>query len=330
MFAFTVRRLLSAIPILLVSTFAVFLLIASSVDPLSAMKSRNPPIPKSTIATEAHRLFLDRPLVDRYWHWLSGLVLHGNFGLSTQPGLNINQALGPRFFVTLRLVIAAVLLSMILAVLVGVLSAVRQYSRMDYAATLVGFLFLSLPVFWFAILLKNWAVKFNDAVGAHPFQTLFSQSARSVGAHQSFVAHMGDLASHLILPTVVLSTATYAAWARFQRASMLDVLNSDYMRLARAKGLSKTRVMVKHGLRTALIPLTTQMALDVAALLVGVVITERIFQWQGLGTFFLDAVNTGDANALMGFLIITSMLIIIFNLIADLLYAVLDPRIRLA
>jgi peptide/nickel transport system permease protein len=330
MLAFTIRRLLSAIPILLVSTFAVFLLIASSVDPLSAMKSRNPPIPRAEIAAQAHKLFLDRSGPERYWHWLWGLIAHGDFGISVQPGLDINAALAPRFFVTLRLILAAILVSMILAVVVGVVTAVRQYSRLDYTATLAGFLFLSLPTFWFAILLKNWAVKFNDAVGAHPFQTLFDQSTRLQGEKQSFFQHWSDVASHLVLPTIVLSLTIYASWARFQRASMLDVLNSDYMRLARAKGLSRSRVMVKHGLRTALIPLTTQMALDIAGLLGGVIITERIFQWNGMGTFFLDAINAGDANALMGFLIITSMLIIVFNLIADLLYAVLDPRIRLA
>jgi len=330
MIAFTIRRLLSAIPILLVSTFAVFLLIASSVDPLSAMKSRNPPIPRAEIAAQAHKLYLDRTPVVRYFHWLNGLVFHGDFGISVQPGVDINSSLGPRFFVTLRLVIAAILLAMVLAVLVGVISAVRQYSRLDYTATLAGFLFLSLPTFWFAILLKNWALKFNDLVGAHPLQTVFDQSARLQGEKQSFLEHWGDIGSHLILPTIVLSLTVYASWARFQRASMLDVLNSDYMRLARAKGLSRTRVMVKHGLRTALIPLTTQMALDIAGLLGGVLITERIYQWNGLGTFFLDAINAGDANALMGFLIITSLLIIVFNLIADLLYAVLDPRIRLA
>jgi peptide/nickel transport system permease protein len=330
MFAFTIRRLLAAIPILLVSTFAVFVLIATSVDPLSQMKSRNPRPPDAEVAAEAHRLFLDHSPVVRYGHWLKGLVFHGDFGISVQPGLHIGAELGPRFFVTLRLILAAIIVSAILAVLVGVLSAVRQYSRMDYTATLVGFLFLSLPVFWFAILLKGGAVKFNTMVGGTPLQTIFDQSARTEGQKQSFFAHWGDVGSHLVLPSLVLSLTIYASWARFQRASMLDVLNSDYMRLARAKGLSRTRVMVRHGLRTALIPLTTQMALDVATLFGGVVITERIFQWNGMGTFFLDAVTSGDANALMGYLIITTMLIVVFNLIADLLYAVLDPRIRLA
>src|SRR5512139_1624436 len=139
MIAFTIRRLLSAIPILLVSTFAVFLLIASSVDPLSAMKTRNPPIPRAEIAAQAHRLYLDRTPIVRYFHWLKGLVFHGDFGISVQPGVDINASLGPRFFVTLRLVLAAILLAAVLAIIVGVVSAVRQYSRLDYTATLAGF-----------------------------------------------------------------------------------------------------------------------------------------------------------------------------------------------
>jgi peptide/nickel transport system permease protein len=282
------------------------------------------------IAEQSHSLYLDRPLVVRYFHWLQGLLFHGDFGNSVQPGVNINHELFPRFAVTLRLVIAAILVSAVLAVIVGVLSAAKQYSKLDYSATLVGFLFLSLPVFWFAILLKHWAISVNQAIGFHLFNTIGDTSAQYAGTHPPFWTHIGDLATHLILPTIVLSLTLYAGWARFQRASMLDVLNSDYMRLARAKGLSRSRVLVKHGLRTALIPLSTQMALDIAFLLGGVIITERIFQWNGMGTFFLDAVTTGDANALMGFLIITSTLIILFNLLADLLYAVLDPRIRLA
>jgi peptide/nickel transport system permease protein len=132
----------------------------------------------------------------------------------------------------------------------------------------------------------------------------------------------------MVLPTIVLGLVSYAAWSRFQRASMLEVLNSDYVRLARAKGLRPRQVLVRHALRTALIPLTTVTALDIAALLGGAVVTERVFQWHGLGEFFLDSVGDKDAYAMMGWLLVSAIIVILFNLVADLLYGVLDPRIR--
>ncbi len=322
MIAFTIRRLLVSIPILILSTFLVFMLVAWGADPLSALKTKNPPVPPSTIAAEEHRLGLDQGLLAQYWHWIKNLVLHGSFGPSVIPGYDINAEVGRRIGVTFRLVVGAILIALILAVIVGVITAVKQYSLMDYSATLVGFLFLSLPVFWFAILLKVWAIKLNDATGGHFIKTLGPPGGDFGGPL--------DAIGYLILPTITLALTSYATWARFQRASMLDVLNSDYMRLARAKGLSRRRVMVRHGLRTALIPLTTQVTLDVAAILGGTIITEKIFQWQGMGTLFYDGITTQDTNAVLAWLLISATLVIVFNLIADLLYAVLDPRIRLA
>ena len=132
----------------------------------------------------------------------------------------------------------------------------------------------------------------------------------------------------MVLPTISLALISYAAWSRFQRASMLEVLNSDYVRLARAKGLSRRRVMVKHALRTALIPLTTVTALDLAAIIGGAVVTETVFEWRGMGDLLLNSIRTDDVYAVMAWLLVTAIVVILFNLIADLLYAVLDPRIR--
>jgi peptide/nickel transport system permease protein len=316
--------------VLFFSTLLVFLLVASSVDPTSPLKARNPPVPPSTIAAEAHRLGLDHPLLQRYWDWLTGLVLHGNWGTAVEPGYNIGQRLESSFFVTFRLVILAILVALILGVAVGMLTAVRQYSKVDYAATAIGFLFLSLPTFVFAILLKSWAIQFNQAVrpnGPPLIATLFESSPNPPSG---FLGKIGDTAGHLLLPTIVLSMISYAAWSRYQRASMLEVLNSDYIRLARAKGLSRTRVLFRHALRNALIPLSTQVALDTAGLLGGAVITETIFQWNGMGQMFIQAIHNYDLYPLLAWLVVAAALVIVFNLLADLLYAVLDPRIRLA
>jgi peptide/nickel transport system permease protein len=322
MIAFTIRRLLVSIPILLLSTFIVFMLVAWGADPLAALKTKNPPPPPSVIANEEARLGLNHGLLYQYWHWLTDLVVHGSFGPSILPGYDINAEVSRRFYVTLRLVVSAILIALILAVIVGVVTAVKQYSIMDYSATLVGFVFLSLPVFWFAILLKVWAIRLNSTTGGNFIKTLGPPGGDFGGPVNAI--------GYLILPTITLALTSYATWARFQRASMLDVLNSDYMRLARAKGLSRRKVMVRHGLRTALIPLTTQVTLDVAAILGGTIITEKIFQWQGMGTLFYDGITTQDTNAVLAWLVISATLVIVFNLIADILYAVLDPRIRLA
>ncbi len=303
---------------------------SDAVDPLEPLRARNPPIPQKTILAEAHRLGLDHPLLQRYWDWMTGLVLHGNWGVSVSPGYDIGQRLGSAFFVTFRLVILSILLSLILAITVGVLTAVRQYSKVDYAATAVGFLFLSLPTFVFAILLKSWAIQFNQAVrpnGPPLIATLFESSPNPPS---DFFGRIGDTVGHLVLPTIVLSLISYASWSRFQRSSMLEVLNSDYVRLARAKGLSRTRVLFRHALRNALIPLSTQVALDTAGLLGGAVITETIFEWHGMGYMFIQAIDNYDLYPLLAWLVVASSLVIVFNLLADLLYAVLDPRIRLA
>ena len=324
MLAFALRRLFVSIPILIVSTFVVFLMASLSANPLSYLTSRNPPPPPQTIAVERHRLHLDQPLLERYRNWLVGLF-RGDFGPSIEATTDIRTEVFSRFGVTLRLIFLAMVIALILAVIVGVLSAVRQYSKFDYTATFFGFLFLSMPAFWFAILLKQAGISINDAAGDRIFYTIGSSS---IYVNGGFGAHLGDVVGHMILPTISLALTTYAAWSRFQRGSMLEVLGSDYVRLARAKGLPRWTVTRRHALRNALIPLTTITALDVASILGGAVVTETVFQWQGAGIFLLDAIRKSDVYELEAWLLIAATFVIVLNLIADLLYGVLDPRIR--
>jgi peptide/nickel transport system permease protein len=207
-----------------------------------------------------------------------------------------------------------------------VLSAVKQYSVLDYTTTFFGFLFLSMPVFWFAVLLKSWGIWYNQNVSANTFYTIGDKSV--VLANDTTWGHITDVAGHMILPTIVLGLAGYAGWTRFTRASMLEVLNSDHVRLARAKGLRSRKVLIRHALRNALIPLTTVTALDIAALLGGAILTETVFQWQGMGSLFIQSLRDKDAHLMMGWLLVSATIVIVFNLIADLLYGILDPRIR--
>ncbi len=325
MFAYIARRLLHTIPVVVIGSFATFLMVSAAGDPLGDLKAKQPPVSAAILAAETHRLRLDEPLLTRYWHWLSGIA-RGDWGPSVNR-IDIGHEIWQRLFVSVRLVVLAMFLAVFLALVIGVLSAVKRYSVVDYAFTFLGFLLLSMPAFWLAILLKQQAINANGVVGVSLFYTVGDSS---IPPPSGFVNGLRDVLGHLVLPTIVLAMTAFAPWSRYVRSSIIEVLQSDYVRLARAKGLSRRTVLVRHALRTALIPLTTVVGLDLAVLFSGAVITETVFQWRGMGSFLLTAVRDRDVYAVMAWLLVVSLIVILFNLIADLLYAVLDPRIRLA
>jgi peptide/nickel transport system permease protein len=323
MLAYTIRRLLVSVPLIIASSILVFLLVSYSGDPLASIKA-NPRTPKSVIELRERQLNLDKPLPQRYFIW-AGNFVKGDFG-KTINGRPVRPLLFQRMQITLRMVFLSIIVSVVLAVGSGVWSAVRQYTLPDYTFTFLGFLFLSIPVFWLAALLKEYlAIDLNHLFGKQVVYTVGAETPNLTG---NFFVRLPNILGHLFLPTVALALITYAGWSRYQRASMLDVLNSDYIRLAKAKGLPPGRVMIRHALRNALIPLTTVVAIDSAAVFGGAVITESVFSWQGLGNLLVTSAQNSDVNAMLALLIVTSMIIVAFNLIADLLYAVLDPRIR--
>jgi len=329
MLLYSVRRLLASILVLLASSALVFILTAQTVDPLAKYRTRQP-VPSEAFFDQQRKLLgLDKPILVRYWDWLTG-VLHGNFGNNIN-GVPIRPVLVERLGVTARMVVAAMILAVVLAVVVGVVTAVRKNKASDYVATIVSYVLIALPVFWFAVLLKVFvAIKFNELVGK---TILYTASEESPGISQYGTASeiFKDRFQHLVLPTIALAAITYAAWSRFQRASMLDVMSSEYMRFARAKGLPYRKVLLKHGLRNALIPTTTVVALGIGAIFGGAIITETVFNWNGMGRYLTqDGLQQSDINVVLGWLIVSSFFIVLFNLIADLLYAVLDPRIRLS
>jgi peptide/nickel transport system permease protein len=329
MLLYSIRRLLASILVLLASSALVFILVAQTIDPLAPYRTRQPPPPPEFFAQKRDELGLDKPILVRYWDWLSGL-LHGNFGN------NINgQPVGPTLFerlgVTSRMVVAAMILAVVLAVVVGVVTAVRRNKVSDYVATIISYILIALPIFWFAVLLKVFvAIKFNQLVGRTILYTA-SEESPGISVYGTTGEIFKDRLQHLVLPTIALAAITYAAWSRFQRASMLDVMSSEYMRFARAKGLPWRKVLIKHGLRNALIPTTTVVALGLGAIFGGAIITETVFNWNGMGRYLTQqGLGQNDLNVVLGWLIVSSFFIVLFNLIADLLYAVLDPRIRLS
>ncbi len=328
MFFFTIRRLLSSVVVLLASSLLVFALCVASFDPLSAYRQRQPPPPPQFFDNLNEQLGLNDPFFVRYFTWLKGVVT-GDFGVSN-AGTPVGPVLIERLGITARMVVAAMVLAVLLAIIVGVLTAVRQYKPEDYIFTFITYVLIALPTFWFAALLKEFvAIQFNDLVGQRILFTLGEQSpAIELTGTSSEI--FWDRLGHLVLPTISLAMLSFAAWSRFQRASMLDVLGSDYMRLARAKGLPYRRALVRHGLRNALVPLTTVVALGVGAIMGGAVITETVFVWHGMGEYLIMSINADDLNPVLGWMIVAAFFVIAFNLIADLLYAVLDPRIRLS
>lgn len=322
MTGFVLRRLLISIPVVVLASFLVFTLVAAGGDPLGDLR-QNPNVSQATIALRAAELNLDKPIPQRYMLWAGGAI-RGDLGVAIDKE-PVSDKLRRGFGITFRLVIVATLLAVAVAVALGVFSAVRQYSLGDYAGTFFAFVFFSMPVFWLAGILKDVGIRFNRAVGTTIFYTVGERTPNLTGG---FFDTLGNRVGHLALPTLTLALLSMAAWSRFQRAAMLDVLNADYVRTARAKGLSEVQVITKHALRNALIPLTTVVALDFATLIGGAIITERVFAWKGMGSILLEAIDRLDVNVVTGWLLMTAVVVVVFNLVADILYALLDPRIR--
>lgn len=338
MVVFTIRRLLMMIPVLIGASILAFVLVEISGDPVQEqvfqLQQSGEEVPPETVQAIEERLYYDRSTPERYWLWLTGMgdnrgdigLVQGEWGPSVEgPSHEIGEEVSSRFMVTLRLVLFATFASIGLAIITGVLSAVRQYSVLDYSLTFIGFLALAMPTFWFAAFMKEAGVQLNQLFSTGIFKTYRDSTAGFQGnPWETFV----DAMPYLIIPTFVLMLTGYAAAARYQRAAMLEVLNSDYVRLARAKGVRNGTVMRRHALRTALIPIATFGPLGVATSLGGSVVIEQIFGWRGLGVYALDSIRNVDAFALMAFLLISGILVLISILVSDLLYGVLDPRIR--
>jgi len=508
MLVFLFRRIVASILLLLVASFAVYMMMAYAGDPLGFLSEITNPTERAAIERDVtSALDLDSPPVVRYFTWL-GNVLTGDFGISARTRQSINSELATRIPITLKLVVAALVLSIVIGVTVGIVTALRQYTGFDYIVTFSTFVFFSLPVFWIAVILKDvGGIRFNDwlrdgadippwmmvaggvaagivgysvaggrtprraaigagtaiagggllfylsvsdwflrpgiglpvlvplavgiAVGAtailagvrnkqalysslttaaigcalylplqrvfdadgmdwlwtfglaiaalvsgalvglawggydkglsakvsmlvafligivmfvdrmmqswqdyssdpvirnRPIKTIGHQEARLTG---SFWIINDDTFSHLILPTMALMLISLATYTRYSRASMLEVLNMDYIRTARAKGLTERAVIVRHGLRNALIPLATIVAFDIGGMLGGAVITETVFEWNGMGRMFIDGLRDLDPNPVMAATMVVGVTAVIANLLADLMYSVLDPRIRI-
>ena len=337
MLIYTIRRLFASLVVLLVASFIVFMFASASYDPTKPLRARNPPASQDSINLLRHQTHLDQPVLVRYWNWLRHMVgfdghfpyIKFNFGLDVNQA-SVSTALGQRLEITTRMVLGAIILAALLAIILGVISGVRRGKIFDGVATLVTFILLALPTFWFAAVLKQTAIKINENVlHSRFFYTAGTESFGSPAPSSVFSINQDQL-RHLILPVISLGLLTASGWIRYQRASTIDVLEADFMRLARAKGVRNWTVIRRHGLRNALIPLVTVMAIDIGALFGGAIITERVYVWHGMGEYLNTAIGSEDTYAVAGWVMVSAIFVVVFNLLADLLYAVLDPRIRLA
>ena len=317
MFAYALRRVLTSIPLLLLGTFLVYSLTSQVNDPLAPLRM-NVNLDQSAYDRVIDLYNLDQPVPIRFANWL-GDAVQGDMGTAPSRGdVEVAPLVWDRFKNSARLAVPAFILIASLAVVLGVYSAVNQYKPSDYIITGFSFFGLSMPTFVFGLLLQViFVVYWLQWFDLKPFNV-----------SQMLTGSFGDIIASHTLPVATLMLVLLAGESRFQRAAMLEVLNSDYIRTARAKGLPRRTVIFKHAMRNAMIPLVTIWAIDFAALLGGSVVTESIFAWPGLGRLLIDSIFAADLNLTTGIIVLIATLVVVFNLIADLIYGVLDPRIR--
>lgn len=315
---YIIRRSLQAIPLLFLLSIFMFLLIhALPGGPEQVIF--NPHLDPAGRAALRARFGLDDPLPVQYLKWI-GNCLVGNFGISFATSQPVSQVLAQRFPNTLQLFSISLLVALVLAIFLGVISAVRQNSALDYTVTTLSYFGLALPAFLLGLFLQDifavqlhWLPVSGTATLGYTFDPF-----------NAFIDH----GLHLVLPVIALSVLFVAGWSRYMRSSMIETTKQDYMRTARAKGVSPTSRLARHALRNAVIPLITVVAIDIGAIAGGATITETIFAWPGMGSLFFDSLQSRDYPVLLAILMLSGFFVILFNLIADVLYGVMDPRIR--
>jgi peptide/nickel transport system permease protein len=321
MTTYAVRRLLQTIPILFIISVILFLLVRTAPGgPLTSAR-RNPNVTKEQIEALEEKLGLNDPLPVQYGRWMGG-VLTGNLGESIKFRRPVNEMIAERIPNTLLLVGVSFLITLLLAIPIGVLSARKPYSFFDYAMTTVTFIGQSIPVYWLGLglIVVFYITLKNPFTGAHLFPV--------GGMNTQGKSDLLDTLWHLVLPVAALSLGWIAWYSRFLRSSMMDVLHEDYVRTAKAKGAKENVVYYKHALRNAILPLVTLIALDLPSLFAGALFVETIFAWPGMGRLFWDAAKGRDYPVLLGVVMITAALIIVANILADLAYGWLNPQVK--
>ena len=311
---FLLRLGQSAVLLLLVSMIGFAILHLMPGGPLSQF-ALNPGMTQADLDRIAHNMGLDRPWPVQYLEWLRHMLL-GDWGRSYRDQQPVLWIIGSHIGATLELMLSSTLLAILLGTWVGVLGAMRRYSAADYLATIGAMIALSIPTFWFGLVIIY--------IFSVELAWLPAGNIETIGDGSPL-----DLLRHLLMPCVVLALVTVATWSRYMRSSMLEVVGQDYVRTARAKGLSPRRVLVRHALRNAVLPMITLAGLQVPALLGGALVAETVFTWPGMGRLFLDSLSYRDYPVVMGLLMVSALLTLVGNLLADVVSVAADPRLRL-
>ncbi len=312
------KRFLQVIPLLIiVSLISFFIIRLSPIDPLAELRL-NPSISQETLDKEMKRLNLDKPIYVQYFSWAKSFI-KGNLGY-TSAGEKVSTKLKERIPNTLLLTTIVIFMTWAVGIPLGILAAIKKETALDRLLTVVSSIGMAIPSFFFAILMLIFAVK----TGWFPVGGLTSYNFNEMG----LLGKIADISKHLVLPVIVLFTISLSGLQRQMRANMLEVLDSDYVKFARAKGLSEGKVIFKHALRNAINPMITLLGFEFAGLLSGAALTEYVFQYPGLGRLILEAVMKSDINLVMASLMMGTIMLIAGNLIADILLMITDPRLR--
>ncbi len=314
MLRYVIRRLLGAIPLLVGVSVLSFVFMQIAPGGPDALFARNARMSPEQIANIRHNMGLDRPMHEQLLVWL-GNLLQGDLGISYTQYRPVTTVIWDVFPNTVILITAGLLLSLVVSLVFGVLAARRQYGFFDNVTSFVSYFGLAMSVFWFGLMLQ---LLFAVKLGWLPSANMYS-----VGE-----SGLWDLLKHLALPAFTIAIGSIAGWSRYVRSSTLEVLGQDYVRTARAKGLQEQRVVWGHVLKNALIPFVTVVSIDIPLYLTGAVLTETVYAWPGMGRLFFDSLAVRDYPVLMGTLVLGAVLIVLGNLVADILYGLLDPRIK--
>ncbi|MDR8408298.1 ABC transporter permease [Nonomuraea sp. 3-1Str] len=322
---FLLRRLATNLILIALAASLAYMLAATTMNPRGAYEGRQPPVAEEVIdaTLDAYNLNDKTPVFERYLTWAGGVVT-GDFG-KTWNGGSVNEEMGRRIMVSLRLLLIGTLLGFALGVGVGAYSAVRQYRFSDRAIGVSSFVVMAIPVFLLATLLAIATYSLNRGLGFTLIEYTGEYNPRLAGL-DLFLNRL----NHLILPTISLTLGSVAFYSRIQRNMMLDVLNQDFVRTAMAKGLRRRTALFKHALRTALIPSATYFAFAFGTMLTGAIFTEKIFSWHGMGAWLIDAINQNDVNSVAAVSLFTAVCVLFAAFLSDLLVAALDPRVRVS
>lgn len=322
MTTYAIRRVLQTIPILFIISVILFFLVRTAPGgPLTSAR-RNPNVTKEQIEALEEKLGLNDPLPVQYGRWM-GDLLKGDLGDSIKFRRPVNEMIAERIPNTLLLVGVSFLITLLIAIPIGVLSARKPYSAFDYSMTTITFIGQSIPVYWLGLgLIVIFYVTIKNPLTGEPFLPVGGMNT------QGKSGDLLDTIWHLVLPVTALSLGWIAWYSRFLRSSMMDVLHEDYVRTAKAKGVAENAVYYRHALRNAILPLVTLIALDLPSLFAGALFVETIFSWPGMGRLFWDAAKGRDYPVLLGVVMITAVLIIVCNILADLAYGWLNPQVK--